>query len=63
MERNPLLAIDYYRRAYLLTGDRVPRTSATAVWNGARWEGRAKNSVERLLASFLREDPPLLARS
>ncbi len=52
VERNPLLAIDYYRRAYLLTGDEKWRAKAAGVLETAGLDERAKTSVELLLASF-----------
>jgi len=52
VERNPLLAIDYLRRAYLLTGDESLRKRAKDIFSSAGFEGRAKNSVETLLTSF-----------
>jgi len=52
LERNPLLSIDYYRRAYLLTGDEKWRKSAAEVLTNAGLDERSKNSVELLLASF-----------
>ena len=52
LERNPLLSIDYYRRAYLLTGDEKRRKNAAEVLTNAGLDGRSKNSVELLLASF-----------
>jgi hypothetical protein len=52
VERNPLLSIDYLRRAYLLTGDSLLRNRAKAVFSSAGFKGRAKNSVETLLIDF-----------
>lgn len=52
VERNPLLAIDYLRRAYLLTGDDALRERAREIHTDAGLIDRAKNSVEMLLASF-----------
>jgi hypothetical protein len=52
VEKNPLLAIDYLRRAYLLTGDNALKDQAKAVFGTARLSGRAKNSVEMLLVDF-----------
>ena len=52
VERNPLLAIDYLRRAYLLTGDQTSRDAANEVFASAGFEDRAKNSVEMLLTNF-----------
>lgn len=52
LENNPLLIIDYLRRAYLITGENKIREKAKEVFDGMKVEGRAKNSVEILLASF-----------
>ena len=52
LERNPLLAIDYVRRAYLLSGDNALITEAQRIFNEAGLADRAKNSVEQLLLSF-----------
>ncbi|WMW24406.1 hypothetical protein RE474_09950 [Methanolobus sediminis] len=51
LEKNPLLAIDYLRRAYLIAGDSSYRDKAEEIFNESI-EGRAKNSVEALLAKF-----------
>lgn len=53
VERNPLLAIDYYRRAYLISGEETWQTRAQAVLAEAALEDRARNSVESLMASFI----------
>jgi hypothetical protein len=52
LENNPLLAIDYLRRAYLLTGDKSLKEDARAIFDKAQLTGRAKNSVEMLLVDF-----------
>ncbi len=52
VENNPLLAIDYYRRAYLLSGDDSFKDEAVKILQGAGLEGRAKSSVEMLLSGF-----------
>jgi hypothetical protein len=52
-ENNPLLALDYHRRAYLLSRDDIHRERAREVFDSVGTEGRAKNSVEMLMASFL----------
>ena len=52
LERNPLLAIDYLRRAYLLTGDGAVRRRAKQVFRDSGLSERARDSVERLLVSF-----------
>jgi hypothetical protein len=52
VERNPLLAIDYFRRAYLLTGEASLRERAQATYAAAGVRNRARTSVEALLTGF-----------
>ena len=52
VERNPLLSIDYLRRAYLLTGEESLRRRAQEVYAAAGVGERAKTSVETLLTRF-----------
>jgi hypothetical protein len=52
LDRDPILAIDYLKRAFLITGDVRLRNKAKAVKNLAGLEQRAKNSVELIAASF-----------
>ncbi len=52
LERNPLLAIDYLRRAYLITGNKSLKGKAKKLHKEAALEDRAKNSVEQLLVDF-----------
>ena len=52
LENNPVLAIDYLKRAYLITGDDRLRDLAGEFLRGAGLESRARNSVEQLAASF-----------
>lgn len=52
VERNPLLAIDYLRRAFLLTDDESLRQRAREIYSTSGLKSRAKNSVETLLANF-----------
>jgi len=52
LEKNPLLAIDYLRRAYLISGDASLREKARNEFSTAGIKERAKNSVETLLANF-----------
>ena len=52
LDRNPLLAIDYLRRAYLITGNDKLKKEANRLLKEAAVEGRAKNSVEQLLVDF-----------
>ncbi len=52
LEQNPLLAIDYLRRAFLICGRDDCRDRAKAILNSLSLEGRARDSVEMLLAEF-----------
>ena len=52
LEKNPLLAIDYLRRAWLISGENAFREKAKEIFQEAAIEGRAKNSVEMLLVDF-----------
>ena len=52
LDRNPILAIDYLKRAYLITGDKRFRTKAKTILKEAGIEIRAKNNVELLAAAF-----------
>ena len=52
LENNPLLAIDYLRRAYLISGDAEYKEKANIIYNDLPIDGRAKNSVEALLVNF-----------
>lgn len=52
LERNPILAIDYLKRAYLITGNSKLKAKAKKLLREAGVESRAKNSVEQLAATF-----------
>ena len=52
LSENPLLAIDYLRRAYLLSGDEKLRKEAKKIHEDLDRTHRAKNSVENLLIDF-----------
>jgi hypothetical protein len=52
VERNPLLSIDFLRRAYLLNPDARLRVRAREFFAAAGLESRARNSVETLLVNF-----------
>lgn len=64
LEENPLLAVDYYRRAYLLTGDRSLPARAVHILREAGLKNRAINSAEMLLSGFSlgRKERSLLLR-
>lgn len=52
LERNPILAIDYLRRAYLITGEARLKGLANHLLHAPGLESRARNSVEMLAADF-----------
>ena len=52
LDRNPLLAIDYIRRAYLINGESRLKEKAKKIHRDASIGGRAMNSVEQLLVDF-----------
>jgi hypothetical protein len=52
LEANPLLAIDYLRRAYLLTGNVKFRRRAIQIFDQTGFDDRARDSVERLMILF-----------
>jgi hypothetical protein len=52
LENNPLLSIDYLRRAFLISGLEGHRAAVETIRDGAGFDGRAKNSVEMLATQF-----------
>jgi len=52
LERNPLLAIDYLRRAYLISANEECRAKTRVIVDAAGLNQRAKDSVEMMLADF-----------
>ena len=52
LDRDPVLALDYLKRAFLISGDESLRAKAQAIRVQAGLGGRAKNSVELLAAAF-----------
>lgn len=52
LEKNPVLAIDYLRRAFLITGNRKLKKKAQKILNTSGLHERAQNSVELLVANF-----------
>lgn len=52
LDRNPILAIDYLKRAFLISGEQRLRKEAEILIEKAGLKGRAKNSVELLAAAF-----------
>ncbi len=56
LEKDPLLAIDYLRRAYLITKDKSYQKQAEVHFDSAEIGNRAKSSVELLLMSFTKKN-------
>jgi hypothetical protein len=52
LEKNPILALDYLKRAFLINGDIQLRDKASSIVATAGLEERAANSVEMIVASF-----------
>lgn len=52
LQENPLLAIDYLRRAFLISGQEQCSEQAKKILSTLSLEGRTGNSVEILLAKF-----------
>lgn len=52
LDRNPVLAIDYLKRAYLITGKTRLKKKAKSIIKDAGLQDRAANSVELLAAAF-----------
>lgn len=52
LDRDPILAIDYYKRAYLINGDSTLKQKVLHLLKTAGLEKRATNSVEHIAASF-----------
>jgi hypothetical protein len=52
LDRNPVLAIDYLKRAFLITGDNQLRNKAQKLLSEPGLNSRAKNSVELLAVAF-----------
>lgn len=55
LEHDPLLAIDYYRRAYLLSGEEAYQQRTRAILSSGEIGERAKDSVEFLAAGFCKK--------
>ena len=52
LERDPILALDYLKRAFLINGDNNLKRNARKVVKGAGLDERAANSVEQIAAVF-----------
>lgn len=52
LEQNPILAMDYLKRAFLITGNKNYQLSVKKILKTIDTDGRAKNSIENLVATF-----------
>lgn len=52
LDRNPILALDYLKRAYLITGEDSVKRKVPKILDAAKLEDRARDSVEWLAATF-----------
>ncbi len=52
LDRNPILALDYLKRAYLINGKKRLKRKANDIAKTAGLEERAANSVELIAATF-----------
>lgn len=52
LDRNPILALDYLKRAYLINGENRLKRKAKKIAKTAGLEDRAGNSVELIAATF-----------
>ncbi len=52
LEKDPILSLDYLKRAFLINGDIRLRKKASDIVASAKLEERAANSVEMVAASF-----------
>ena len=52
LQQNPLLSIDYLRRAYLISGKDEIRSKVKNIAASVELSGRARDSVEMLLVDF-----------
>lgn len=52
LEKNPLLEIDYLRRAYLITENEALKKRAETIYQSAELGIRARNSVEAMMKNF-----------
>lgn len=52
LEKNPLMALDYLKRAYLISGDERLKDKAQGIADEADFKDRAENSLEMLATNF-----------
>lgn len=52
VEKNPLLSVDFLRRAYLISGKKELKAKARRLKSAVAHPDRARNSVETLLVNF-----------
>ena len=53
LENNPVLSLDYLKRAFLISGNTELRIKMNKLLRESGLDNRAKNSVEQLIVSFL----------
>jgi hypothetical protein len=52
LENDPILAMDYLKRAFLITDNKNYQLSVKKILKTINTDGRAKNSIENLVATF-----------
>lgn len=51
LKQNPLLAIDYLRRAYLISADRKYKTTAQGIFNKSTFDKQSEDGIKCFLTS------------
>lgn len=52
LEKDPILAMDYLKRAFLITGNKNYQLNAKKILKTINIDSRAKNSIENLVSTF-----------
>ncbi len=55
LEQEPILAIDYLKRAFLITGNKNYKSHAKKILKTINTDSRAKNSIEHFSAAFSKQ--------
>lgn len=55
LEQDPILAIDYLKRAFLITGNKNYKSHAKKILKTINTDSRAKNSIEHFSAAFSKQ--------
>jgi translation initiation factor 2 beta subunit (eIF-2beta)/eIF-5 len=55
LEQDPILAIDYLKRAFLITGNKDYKSHAKKILKTINTDSRAKNSIEHFSAAFSKQ--------